>query len=75
MTDSNDVRRRDDDDIAAEFERAAADKRQGLAAEFLGFLAENKKWWLLPILIAVVLLGALVILGGTAAGPFIYTLF
>lgn len=75
MTDSNDVPRRDDDDIAAEFERAAADKRQGLAAEFLGFLAENKKWWLLPILIAVVLLGALVILGGTAAGPFIYTLF
>lgn len=51
------------------------EKRQGLLFEFLGFLAENKKWWLLPILLAVLLLGALVMLGGTAAGPFIYTLF
>ena len=60
---------------AADFERAASEKRQGLISEFWGFLAENKKWWLLPILIAVVVLGALVMLGGTAAGPFIYTLF
>ena len=75
MTDFQDGPQRDDNDSATEFERAAAEQRVGLVAEFLGFLAENKKWWLLPILIAVVLLGALVILGGTGAGPFIYTLF
>jgi len=40
----------------------------------MGFLSENKKWWLLPILLAVLALGVLVILGGTGAGPFIYTL-
>ena len=75
MTDSDGDPRRDDAGPTTEFERAAMEKRQGLLSEFLGFLAENKKWWLLPILLAVLLLGALVMLGGTAAGPFIYTLF
>lgn len=50
-------------------------KRTGVAREFLDFLAENKKWWLAPIIISVLLLGLLVVLGGTAAAPFIYTLF
>lgn len=75
MNDVDEKPVKDGADSASEFERASAEKRQGLISEFLGFLAENKKWWLLPILIAVVALGALVILGGTAAGPFIYTLF
>jgi len=40
------------------------------------FLMDNKKLWLLPILIVMVLLGALVILTeGSAVAPFIYTLF
>ena len=39
------------------------------------FLSQNKKWWLAPIVVSVLLLGALVLLGGTAAAPFIYTLF
>jgi hypothetical protein len=41
----------------------------------IGFLRANKKWWLAPILVAILLLGLLVVLGGTAAAPFIYTLF
>ena len=53
----------------------AQKKRSGIASELFGFLADQKKWWLAPIVIAVLLLGALVLLGGTAAGPFIYTLF
>ena len=60
-----------EDDFAAE---AAAD-RAGLASEFVAFLKDNKKWWLAPIIVSIVLLGALVMLGGTAAAPFIYTLF
>jgi hypothetical protein len=35
----------------------------------------NKKWWLTPVILALVILGAIIILGGTAAAPFIYTLF
>ncbi|MFP8874595.1 MAG: DUF5989 family protein [Myxococcota bacterium] len=53
----------------------AAGSRQGLASEFWDFLKDNKKWWLAPILISILGLGALVLLGGTAAAPFIYTLF
>jgi hypothetical protein len=46
-----------------------------LVGEFWAFLKENKKWWLLPIVISILGLGVLVMLGGTAAAPFIYTLF
>lgn len=58
-----------------EFAREASVGRTGLAAEFVDFLRENKKWWLAPIIISILLLGLLVLLGGTAAAPFIYTLF
>lgn len=46
-----------------------------IATELWAFLAHNKKWWLAPILIMLLFLGVLVILGGTGAAPFIYTLF
>lgn len=58
-----------------EFERAAAQKEDSLVAECLSFLSHNKKWWLLPILLAMLFLGVLISLSGTAAAPFIYTLF
>jgi hypothetical protein len=53
----------------------AHQKRTNIVSELFGFLGEHKKWWLAPIIISVLLLGALVLLGGSAAGPFIYTLF
>ena len=60
----------------SEFERAATEQPHGgLPRELWGFLAQNKKWWLLPILIVLLLFGALVILSGTGLAPFIYTLF
>jgi hypothetical protein len=44
--------------------------------EFLDFLKVRKKYWLLPILIVLVLFGALIVLSqGTAVAPFIYTIF
>jgi hypothetical protein len=57
------------------FEKAAGEEQPGLIKDFLGFLSQNKKWWLLPILIVLLLVGVLVVLGGTALGPFIYPLF
>ncbi len=40
------------------------------------FLKVRKKFWLLPIIIIMVLLGALLVLAqGSAIAPFIYTLF
>ena len=62
-------------EAAESFAREAGAARRGLLSEFSDFLMENKKWWLGPILISILLLGILVFLGGTAAAPFIYTLF
>lgn len=59
-----------------EFEKAAAEPpRGGLVQELWGFLAQNKKWWLLPILVLLLIFGLLVMLSGTGLAPFIYTLF
>ncbi len=57
------------------FAEQASGKRTGIAGELYGFLKDNKKWWLAPIMLSVVMLGLLVLLGGSAAAPFIYTLF
>ena len=58
-----------------DFAAQATESRTSLAVELTDFLKENKKWWLAPIVIAILGLGLLVLLGGTAAAPFIYTLF
>ncbi|MBU0605817.1 MAG: hypothetical protein KKH77_05975 [Candidatus Omnitrophica bacterium] len=48
----------------------------GILKELWGFMKERKKWWLLPIVIVLVLLGLLIVLTeGSAVAPFIYTLF
>ena len=40
------------------------------------FLKERKKFWLVPIVIILLLIGLLIVFGGTSAiAPFIYTLF
>jgi hypothetical protein len=62
--------------MPSEFEKAATDfQGESLASEFWAFLAQNKKWWLAPIVIVMLLLGVLIFLSSTAAAPFIYTLF
>lgn len=47
-----------------------------LFRDLLKFMHERKKFWLAPIIIVLVLLGALlVLLQGSVIAPFIYTLF
>tara|TARA_A100001015_G_scaffold139406_1_gene154573 strand:+ start:2275 stop:2427 length:153 start_codon:yes stop_codon:yes gene_type:complete len=44
--------------------------------EFLEFLIERKKYWLIPIIIVLALFGILIVLSqGSAVAPFIYTIF
>ena len=50
-------------------------EKSSIVMEFLEFLGHNKKFWLIPILIVLLLLGLIIALGGTTAAPFIYTLF
>ena len=58
-----------------EFEAARAKGSASVVGEFWYFLKTNKKWWLTPIILVFLLVGALVVLGGSAAAPFVYTLF
>ena len=60
---------------AEEFEQHAQGRQIGIVREFIDFLAHNKKWWLTPVILVLLLVGALIVLGGTGAAPFIYTLF
>jgi hypothetical protein len=47
-----------------------------LLKEIWQFMRARKKYWLLPIIILMLLLGVLIVLAqGTAIAPFIYTLF
>ena len=47
-----------------------------LVLDFWQFFKERKKWWLLPIVTVLLLIGVLIALSsGSAVAPFIYTLF
>jgi hypothetical protein len=67
---SNDAKRQGE-----EFRRQAEQSSRSLPAELLDFLLHNKKWWLTPIILVLLLVGLLVVFAGTGAAPFIYTLF
>lgn len=63
-------------DPLGEFEQmASAEPEIGLFQEFWQFVCENKKWWLLPIIFVLLVMGILLMLSGSAAAPFIYSLF
>jgi hypothetical protein len=57
------------------FASQATGRRQGFVGETIGFLINNKKWWLGPIVIVLLVMSFLVILSATSIAPFIYTLF
>jgi hypothetical protein len=50
--------------------------KMSIVKEFWSFLKVRKKWWLTPIVVTLVLLGALIVMSqGSALSPFVYTLF
>lgn len=63
------------DGTASAFAEGAKGRASGFFGEFWFFLRHNRRWWLTPVLLLLLLLGAFVILGGSGAAPFIYTLF
>ncbi|MFO0829112.1 MAG: DUF5989 family protein [Phycisphaerales bacterium] len=63
------------DNVARTFEQKAQRQNAGLFAELLDLLLHNKKWWLIPIILVLLAIGILVLIGSTAAAPFIYPLF
>lgn len=58
------------------FDKIAREQRErGALGELWDFFATRKRWWMIPIVAVLLLLGVLVMLSGTAAAPFVYTLF
>ena len=58
-----------------EFAAEAGQPQIGFLRELVDFLLNNKKWGLIPIILCLLMFGLLLVLGGGAAAPFIYTLF
>ncbi len=53
----------------------ATRKKRALWRDVGAFLASNKKWWLLPILLALAVVAGLALLSSSPLAPFIYPLF
>lgn len=59
----------------AELAERASRARGGPLAEFWYFLRRTRKWWMAPVILALLLVGFLLVTGGTALAPLIYTVF
>ncbi|QDS95138.1 hypothetical protein FF011L_39250 [Roseimaritima multifibrata] len=57
------------------FAESAFEQSPGLVREFWDFLHDNKKWWLVPILLSIALLSLFVTLAASSVSPFLYVLF
>ena len=60
---------------AEEFAQQAEKASLSLVREFWDFLRYNKKWWLTPIILVLLIFGVLLFLTTTGLAPFIYPLF
>lgn len=63
------------EDKKNDFESAAEEDDIGFLQEFVLFLRDNKKWWLIPLIGSLLLVGLIGILAVSGAAPFIYTIF
>ncbi len=60
---------------AQEFAEQKQGTTHGVFREFFKLLRYHKKWWLTPIIVALLLFGVLIFLTGSPLAPLIYTLF
>lgn len=58
-----------------ELERAAKRGAPSVLADWAAYLRGSGKWWLLPVVLVLLILGTLLMLTSTPAAPFIYSLF
>ena len=66
---------RADDKTRSIREQVEKKRSSGPLAEFAYFLRRSRKWWMAPIIGMLLLVGVLLVMAGTAAGPLIYALF
>ncbi|MCH2126816.1 MAG: DUF5989 family protein [Pirellulaceae bacterium] len=58
-----------------DFDQLAGSVDPGFFEELWDFMRYNKKWWLTPIVLSLLLMGALILLSGSTVAPFIYSLW
>ena len=62
-------------DASSDFEKAAQQQSPNVLLEFTDFLLHNKKWWLTPIILVLLVFSVFIALTSSAIAPFIYVLF
>ncbi|WP_417384877.1 DUF5989 family protein [Gimesia sp.] len=72
MSEQADSQSNASEEQTSDFMAQSESKAPGILAEFWDFLKHNKKWWLAPIIIALLLIGLLILISGSAIAPFIY---
>lgn len=60
---------------AGRIRRESETAEPSLLADFVDFLRTHKKWWLVPLLLSLAVIGLLAAVGGSPLGPFIYPMF
>jgi hypothetical protein len=63
------------DPPSGRFEDSAPPPRRGLLRELAGFLRHNRKYWMAPLILLLLLVGLLILVAGSSIAPFIYPLF
>jgi hypothetical protein len=64
------------DRTSSDFERLAEERGgDSFVGEFRYLLSRNRKYWMIPIIISLLMVGGFLILAGTTAAPLIYALF
>jgi hypothetical protein len=58
-----------------EFSRLAGKQAPGILRQAWQLIAQERKWYLLPLLLAFLLVGGFVMLGGSGVAPLLYALF
>lgn len=58
-----------------QFASQAEQSDPGIVREFVLYLQENKKWWLIPMILTLLAIGVVGLLAGSGLAPFVYTLF
>ena len=61
-----------EEDQLNDFEELSTESQPGFLKEFWSFFRNNKKWWLWPILISLLLVLVLVLIGNSPLAPFFY---
>ena len=58
-----------------EFQRLGRRRSAGVLREYFDYVRLRKKWWLVPVIVLLLLVGLVLVLGSSAVGPLIYALF